>query len=81
MTKMRCKMVAGVVITKDWGVGGKTYDVDLRPVTSAEGNEENTKFWEATPSGILELTGLKNRPLVEPGKEYYVDVILAGPVN
>lgn len=47
--------------------------VKLSPVSGKEG--ENAKFWEATPSGAIEL-GCANLEAVEKfelGREYYVD--------
>lgn len=35
-------------------------------------SEENKKYWEATPSGVIELTGMRD-DLFEPGKEYYLE--------
>jgi hypothetical protein len=37
----------------------------------SSGSEENKKFFAATPSGIIELSALKE-DLFEVGKEYYV---------
>ncbi len=38
-------------------------------------NHENTKFWDATPSGKLELgcANLKAAEMFDIGQEYYVD--------
>jgi len=43
-------------------------------------NHENSKFWEWTPSGQLILSTVNKAVLeeLEPGKEYYIDII---PVN
>lgn len=53
--------------------------VEMRPVTpSSDEEEENKKFWEATPSGSLEL-GCINPEAAEffkLGEEYYLDFTL-----
>ena len=38
-------------------------------------NEENKKFWEATPSGSVELSCVREEVKFEIGKEYYLDFI------
>ncbi len=51
--------------------------IRLNPVSS--GSEENKKFWEATPSGAIEL-GVINEEAwkgFELDKEYYIDFTLA----
>lgn len=37
---------------------------------------ENTKFWEASPSGSFELSCVNLAAVehMEPGKEYYIDI-------
>ena len=39
-------------------------------------SEENKKYWEATPSGTLELACVKEEVKFELGKEYYLDLNL-----
>ncbi len=74
--KTRCKFSCYSV--KHQIYGGKTVSVEagLGPVYSADLTSENRKFWEATPSGKLELT--INNPAAfecfEAGKEYYIDI-------
>ena len=50
--------------------------VHLSPVyANSDPNHENSKFWDATPSGSIQL-GVANLPAVEMfelEKEYYVD--------
>jgi len=41
-------------------------------------SEENKAFFAATPSGIIEVNGLKD-DLFEVGKEYYVDFSVSDP--
>lgn len=52
----------------------------LSPVYgNADPNHENTKFWQASPSGRLELgcVNLEAAQQFELGKEYYLDFTLA----
>jgi hypothetical protein len=53
-----------------WGDYPIHYNFKFQVVSS--GSEENKKFFAATPSGILELSALKE-DLFEVGKEYYLD--------
>lgn len=49
--------------------------IKMSPVWQAAPNDENSKFWDATPVGKLEL-GMINpeaHKQFELGKEYYVD--------
>lgn len=57
----------------------RTFSATFIPVTS--GSEENKKFWEWTPCGELRLDGLKSRYNWEVGKEYFIDVTLAVPME
>ncbi len=52
--------------------------VELTPVMSQDPNHENKKFWDATPSGKIEMS-IKTDAIeqFELGKEYYVDFTLA----
>ena len=49
------------------------YNASLAPVYKDGDNTENSKFWEATPSGQLTIQCSKFQPF-EPGKEYYLDI-------
>lgn len=55
---------------------GRLYTISASPVYgNGDPTHENTKFWEATPNGSLEL-GMVNEEtakLFEIGKEYYLD--------
>lgn len=72
--RVRAKFyVAGVFRTAE----GPT-KVNLLPVVS--GSDENRSFWEATPSGSIELYISAGRPAADvfhAGEEYYVDFIPA----
>lgn len=47
----------------------------FHPVTG--GSDENKEFWKWTPSGCLELNCVNPAVDFEPGKAYYIDIILA----
>lgn len=52
--------------------------VRMGPVYSDDENSTNKKFWDSTPSGLLELTVTNNSlDRLVPGDEYYVDLIPA----
>jgi hypothetical protein len=46
------------------------YDYQLDPVTG--GNEENERFFEATPAGQITLSAVRDDHF-EVGRDYYVD--------
>jgi hypothetical protein len=52
---------------------GEQHKVSMYPVTG--GTEENDSFWEATPSGKIELDLVDKSALefFKPGKTFYVD--------
>lgn len=54
---------------------GTAKDVRLNAVTNT--SEENKSFWDATPSGKLELTWVNPNVSFKPGKEYYLDILEA----
>lgn len=66
--------VQSVTQTKHWDKSkGYISTIKLQPVTS--GSEENQSFYEATPSGSIEL-GTVNEAAAsqfELGAEYYID--------
>jgi hypothetical protein len=57
-------------------VPGEVRTITLSPVYgNGDPKHENTKFWQASPSGIIQL-GCANLAVAETfelGKEYYVD--------
>jgi hypothetical protein len=72
---VRAKFVVGSITrTKHWDANkGEVQTIKLSPVFA--GSEENKKFYEATPTGTIEL-GTVNEEAAktfELGKEYYVD--------
>ncbi len=78
MNATRCKMRL-VSISGGYYSSDKGRTVEFRPV-SAEGSEENKKFFSATPSGELKFTvsetaakslGLDQGKI---GSEFYVDI-------
>ena len=56
--------------------------VVLGPVYSNEPNSENKAFWDATPSGRIEMwiTNTAAYEALELGKTYYIDFIEAPDV-
>lgn len=69
---VRAKVICSAVIKRrHWdGSGRLLYTAEFTPVVS--NSEENKKFFEATPSGKIELGTFKEDNF-EPNKEYYVD--------
>lgn len=57
---------------------GGSSKVELWPVYSQEEGHENKRFWDATPSGKLEMT-IKSDAAKEfiLGEEYYIDFTLS----
>lgn len=60
---------------------GEVWDLDMSPVyANGDPDHENSKFWSATPSGSFKVSTV-NKAAVESmalGKEYYIDITLAG---
>ena len=50
-----------------------------RPVYSQDPNSENKAFWDATPSGELDLSCVKEDAIahLQPGDEIYIDITKA----
>lgn len=69
-------------VTKDldgWQKDSKfQYKYRFGAVTS--GSKENETFWKYTPSGAIEITGIRD-DLFVVGEEYYVDFTLFVPVK
>lgn len=79
MTTIRCKFKCTEVTKREgWGGSPFLYSAAFTPVTS--GSDENKKFWEATPSGLLSVGTVKESAF-EVGKEYYLDITAAEAVN
>jgi len=53
-----------------WGEHKYLWAAKFTPVTS--GSDENLKFYAATPTGLIEVSSVKN-DFFEVGLEYYVD--------
>lgn len=55
--------------------GGASLTVHMSPVYSQDPGHENKKFWDATPSGKIEMTVADERvfEMFKLGHEYYVD--------
>lgn len=60
----------GVTKAVNFRKSGFVYTATFTPVT--QGSDENTAFWEATPSGEIKLTSILEDAF-EPGQSYYVD--------
>ena len=68
--KVKCNSVTKAL---HWdGSGRYIYNADLSPVYG--NNEENKKFYAATPGGKFELNSIISDKF-EPGREYFVDFI------
>ena len=78
---MRAKFyVAGVSNDNHGENGAKSGEsVSLSPVIAADGNNENTSFSNATPSGQLNMhiSNPEAWGFFEQGKEYYIDFTAA----
>jgi len=80
MNKVRAKFFLNskieIGITED---GEKTFNLDFSPVFP-NGTEENSKFWEATPAGGLQLYGVRANVAdqFEVFGQYYLDLTFAG---
>ncbi len=57
--------------TKDHGNG--MHSASFSPVYSSEEGSENKKFWDATPSGKLEMSYTTGQHFIA-GKTYYLDI-------
>jgi hypothetical protein len=80
---VRAKFVVNTITRqKHWDKSkGEVQTIKMFPVTT--GGEENQKFYEATPSGSLEL-GVLNEDAAkffELGKEYYLTFDKAEPAE
>ena len=76
MITTRCKFSCDSKIINNYG-HGDTYTYTFSPVCSSEEGTENKRFWDATPCGAFEISGMTNDPEFEVGKEYYLDLSLA----
>jgi hypothetical protein len=65
--------VQSITTTGRWNGPGLMGTVKLQPVSS--GSEENKKFYEATPSGSIDLGTINEEALKQfvIGREFYVD--------
>jgi hypothetical protein len=70
---VRAKFKVQRIERSSWGKGVEVQTIVLLPVTS--GTDENTKFWQATPSGEIKL-GTVNAAAAaafDLDAEYYVE--------
>lgn len=55
----------------------EVHSIDMSPVYHNDNPEhENTKFWEASPSGSFKLDCVNPKAveMFKPGREYYIDI-------
>jgi len=52
---------------------GILWDAQFRAVHSERADDENKRFWDATPSGEFKVATIREMPW-EIGKTYYIDV-------
>lgn len=63
------------VETKNAYPDGKGANIEMRAVYSEDPNHENKAFWDATPSGYLQMSIKSSAAeMFEVGKEYYLDI-------
>ena len=90
-TTIRCKMKLNTITERlgsraKYDEAGKHvgyedcrfWDAKFSAVYSERKDDENKAFWDATPSGTLELATILQMPW-EIGREYYVDLTPAPP--
>lgn len=76
---VRAKFRVSSVEARAWNGSKKPdhWSITMEPVTrdSDDPDSENTSFWEATPSGKLEIqtTNKDAADRFTPGREYYLD--------
>lgn len=73
---VRAKFTVVAIKRQKYGRDQEVHTVEMSPVYgNGDANHENTKFWQATPQGRVEL-GCVNQAAAEQfelGKEYYLD--------
>lgn len=79
---VRAKFKVDSIERQKWGADQEVHTIKMTPVYKTnEPNDENSKFWKASPSGSLQL-GCANPEATkefELGKEYYLDFTLVDP--
>ena len=73
----RCKYVCQAVTKRQHWSRKELFLYEASFSIVADGSEENKKFFEATPSGNLNI-GTYKEDLFLPGKSYYLDISEAG---
>jgi hypothetical protein len=78
---VRAKFQVVSIRRSQWGHNTEVQTIEMQPVTGREtSSEEDRRFWQATPSGKLEL-GCVNQEAAsffELGKSYYLDFTPTG---
>lgn len=79
MEIVRAKFYVDSVTTHAPYKGKQGGTVRLCPVYSPDPNSENKKFWDATPSGLIEMTVMDLTVLAgfTPGQKFYVEFLPA----
>ena len=77
-TITRGEIIRQIDLEKDWSPGNlkktEVRTISMSPVYSPDPNSENKRFWDATPSGKIELGVLNPEAWAtfELGRAYYV---------
>lgn len=84
MVDVICKIKCdGYRVAKGWGQFERIRTVDFSFVTADEKCPENKKFWEASPSGKIEI-GIANEAALKHldiGEEYYMIITKTKPAG
>lgn len=78
MVRCKFKCVSKKEVIGWSGDPSKVYEFEFKAVTS--GSPENEQFFKYTPTGSL-TTGVVKEDAFEVGKEYYLDISEAVPVE
>lgn len=72
---VRCKFEIDEIAKTRYGAS----KLRASPVYSNDENSENRKFWEATPSGSLEVSCVREEAIshLKPGDKIYIDITIA----
>ena len=76
MSTTRAKFKVESITQESYGTDGlRGTTIKMQPVYSDKPDSENKSFWEATPTGSIELSidNVNATKLFKVGKSYYVD--------
>lgn len=75
---VRCKFRCDSVTKQQSGADSRPYfSATFVPVYSNDPSHPNKAFWDATPSGKIELLTTKEQASFVPGAEYFIDIASA----